>query len=204
MALPITKEQAYTAARWMKSNFSPSITSAVEGSPFSADLICAIACQETAYFWLSFIKELPAEEVLKRCVLDASGDFPNTKRSAFPRNTAAFRDKYGDEVTSQLIEEANLTRKLRGFKPEQWVYKGYGIFQYDLQYIKDDGDFFLKRQWYDFQYCLDRALLELKRKYARTNDLWAAVKAYNGSGSSATAYANNVMQYAQYCSEIDF
>jgi hypothetical protein len=34
--------------------------------------------------------------------------------------------------------EANDTRKLRGFGPQHWVYKGYGLFQYDLQ-IRENG-----------------------------------------------------------------
>ncbi len=127
MSLPITKEQAHTATHWMKSNFSDSISRAVQGTPFSVDLICAIACQETAYFWLSFIK-LPVEEVLKRCVLDASGDFPGTKRSAFPRNTAAFRERYGNEVTDQLIAEANLTRSSGVLSPSNGYIKDMEYF----------------------------------------------------------------------------
>jgi hypothetical protein len=105
----------------MKSNFIHPIEEAVSGTPFSTDLICAIACQETAYFWLSFIKNLTVDGVLARCVLDASGDYPNTRRSAFPKNTQAFQARYGETFTQMLIEEANKTRQLRGFGPQQWV-----------------------------------------------------------------------------------
>ena len=80
-----------------------------------------------------------------RCVLDANGDYPGTKRSAFPTNTAAFRKQYGAEL-DMLISEANATRKLRGFGPQQWVYEGYGFFQYDLQSVKTDGAFFRERK----------------------------------------------------------
>jgi len=56
MSLPITQKQAYTVAEWMKSNFGPAINNAVNGTPFSADILCGIACQETAYFLASIAK----------------------------------------------------------------------------------------------------------------------------------------------------
>src|SRR5437762_899488 len=85
MSLPITQKQAYTVAEWMKSNFGPAINNAVNGTPFSADILCGIACQETAYFWLPLLKRLSAKEILARCVLDANGDYPGTKGGHFPR-----------------------------------------------------------------------------------------------------------------------
>lgn len=202
MTLPITRNQAYTAAKWIKQNFGGKVADATGGTPFDSDLLCGIACQETAYFWLNFIDTLPVDDVVARCVLDASGDYPGTRRSAFPVNTAAFVQKYGQEQADVLIAEANATRALRGFSPASWVYKGYGLYQYDLQYVEDDPDFFFQKKWYDFDECLGRVMHELTEKYAQSEDLWAAVKAYNGSGSSATEYANNVMQYRQYCSEV--
>ena len=202
MSLPITKDQAHKAAKWMKTNFAGDIRSAVAGTPFTVDIVCGIACQETAYFWLSFISRLPVEEVLARCVLDASGDFPDTRRSAFPRNTEAFRARYGDEFTEMLIAEANKTRRLRGFGPQRWVYKGYGIYQYDLQFVTSDEAFFRRKQWYSYAECLKRLMKELREKYRAQGDLWKAIRAYNGSGPSATSYANNVIQFARYCSEV--
>jgi hypothetical protein len=202
MSLPITKKQAFKAARWMKNNYGSKIDLATRGKPYDTNVICAIACQETAYFWLSFIRKLSADEVLARCVLDASGDYPGTKRSAFPRNTKAFRKKFGKEKTNLLISEANLSRNLRGFKDKDWVYKGYGIFQYDLQYVKSDPVFFFEKQWYQFDSCLDKVIYELDYKYKIYKNLWKTIKAYNGSGRSATKYANNVTQYIKYCSEV--
>lgn len=202
MSLPITREQAHKAARWVKQNFAGPMASAVKKTPFSVDLLCGITCQETAYFWLNFIASLSPAEVLARCVLDASGDFPDTRRSAFPRNTAAFSKRYGDEFTNLLIDEANKTRALRGYGPKQWVYKGYGIYQYDLQAVVDDEPFFSDRKWYNFDECLDRVLRELQEKYKKFPDIWKAVRAYNGSGDAATAYANNVMQFTAYAREV--
>jgi hypothetical protein len=203
MSLPITKKQAYKAAEWMKTNFGNSIHQAVADTPFSVEIVCGIACQETAYFWLSLVDYLPVDNILARCVLDASGDYPGTDRSVFPSNTAEFRHHYGDEFTNMLITEANITRKLRGFGPKDWVYKGYGIYQYDLQYVLEDEQFFREQQWYKFDECLKRLMNELNEKYKTQKDIWKTVRAYNGSGASATGYANNVIQFAQYCSEVN-
>ena len=202
MPLPITRDQAHRVARWMKDNFGDAIQAAVAGTPFSLDIACAIACQETAYVWIHFLDHLSTDQILARCVFDASGDFPGTHRNPFPRNTAAFRQKYGDEFTQMLIDEANETRALRGFGPKDWVYKGYGIYQYDLQHVTSNEAFFRQKQWYQHERCLDMLMRELREKYAAQHDLWKAIRAYNGSGPSATAYANNVIQFAHYCAEV--
>jgi hypothetical protein len=114
----------------------------------------------------------------------------------------AFHQRYGDAFTQDLIGEANQTRALRGLPAASWVYKGYGIFQYDLQYVGADTAFFQQKQWGEFQACLDRALSELKTKYAHYKDLRTTVRAYNGSGPSAEAYADDVMTLLAWCSEV--
>lgn len=195
---PIGADQARRGSRLLKQLHGPEIEAAIKDTEFSVDNICGIACQETAYFWLKLVDDgkLDPKDICGRCVLDASGDYPGTERSAFPRNTAAFRDVYGDERTQLLIDEANLTRKLRDYPPKEWVYKGYGIFQYDLQFVKDDPDFFFDKQWYDFSACLDRVMRELRRTWAAHGNLHDAIRAYNGSGSRAEVYAQNVIAYS--------
>lgn len=200
--LPINHAQALKVARFMKTQFGAAMKDAAAGTPFSVDLLCGIACKETAIFWVGLIDTLAVNKIVERCVFDANGDFPGAPRSAFPRNTAAFRERYGDAFTAMLIDEANQTRALRNYGPKQWVYKGYGIFQYDLQYVVSDEAFFRQKQWYSFDTCLAKAVSELKKKYAITGDLWRAVKAYNGSGPRATEYANHVMQYAEWCATV--
>ena len=201
--LPITKKQAQKAAQWMKSNYKTAMVKAVAGTPFSIDHICAIGCQETAFLWLNWIDKLTPDEVLGRCIGDASGDFPNTQRSAFPKNTAAFKAKYDAGFAKMLIDEANKTRQLRGMNPREWVYKGYGIYQYDLQHVVNDEAFFRQKKWYNYSDCLLHVMKELKQKYAVHKNIWKALKGYNGSGARATEYANNVTQFTQYCSEVD-
>ena len=199
---PISQAQAVQAITWLKSNFGQQIADAVKDTHYLVDNICGIACQETAYFWLNFIDTLSPQDICARCVLDASGDAPDTHRSAFPRNTDAFRNTYGPERTQMLIDEANLTRKLRKFQPQNWVYKGYGIFQYDLQFVEVDPDFFFQKRWYDFSACLDRVMRELRRTWTQYGDIFDAIRAYNGSGHSASVYAQNVLAYSGFAGDV--
>lgn len=63
-ALPITPQQAVTCARWMRRQFGDKMVSATAGTPFSAALLSAMVCQETAYFWLGLVDRLTPAEVL--------------------------------------------------------------------------------------------------------------------------------------------
>jgi hypothetical protein len=114
---------------------------AVESKTYRVKHLCAIVCRETAYKWLKWTDQHDVETIMARCVFDASGDVPGTRRGAFPVNTAAFRARYGNQFTKLLIEEANETRRMQGLLDKSWVYKGYGIFQYDLQNVRTDEAF---------------------------------------------------------------
>jgi len=203
MPLPLTKAQAIKCIGWLKSNFKPALQAAVAGTPFTIDTLCGIACQETANVWYSWIGRKTPDEILKLCVFDASGDFPGTQRSAFPRNTAAFRAKYGDDFTNMLIAEANASRKMRNLPARDWVYKGYGIFQYDLQHVVADEVFFRQKQWYTMANCLQKGMLELNRKWKEQGgDMFKTIRSYNGSGPRAQEYANNVTIFISYSQEV--
>jgi hypothetical protein len=198
--LPISLKSAREATNWLMTNFGASVRSATDNTPFSSALLCGIACQETAYFWLPLVKKkgktVAPDEVVARCVLDASGDAPKARRRAFPRNTAAFRAKYDRSFADMLVEEANATRALRGLRAKDWIYKGYGIFQYDLQFVTEDESYFRFRQWHDFQACVNRVIKELTSIYDRNGGkLWEAVRAYNGAGQAARNYRDNVKEF---------
>jgi hypothetical protein len=193
---PITNRQAVRACVWLKQNFLPQMTAATTDTEFSPDLLCAMACQETAYRWLKWMDQ-GVETVLRSCVLDGSGDVPDTTRNAFPKNTAAFREKYGDEFTELLVAEGNFMRSLLGWSPVTWLYKGYGIFQYDLQFVTDDEAYFRNKLWHSFEECLARVMAELKASGQGSPDLWTTVRKYNGSGPRAVEYANNVIHFFQ-------
>lgn len=186
----------------MVDNFDEKLATAIKGTVFKKKHLCAIVCQETAYVWLGWLKKLDAPQILGRCVFDASGDASGTSRSAFPKNTAAFEEKFGKDFTTELIDEANATRKLRGYGDKKWVYKGYGLFQYDLQAVLTDEAFFRDKKWYSFDACLANAMSELKKKYAATGDIWKAIKAYNGSGPKADQYMKNVKAFTKDCAAV--
>ena len=198
--LPISLTSARKATNWLMKHFGASIQSATNGTPFSPALLCGIACQETAYFWLPMITRrdsvITPDEIVARCVLDASGDAPKSSRSAFPKNSAAFRAKYDRPFADMLVEEANATRALRGYSPKNWIYKGYGIFQYDLQFVTEDEDYFRFKRWYDMDVCVNHVIKELTPIYTRNGrNLWEAVRAYNGSGPAARKYRDNVKEF---------
>jgi hypothetical protein len=191
---PLSEEQVGRVKDWMMRNFGAHIMKAAANSPFDVDLICAIACKETACEWLPWMDDTPPDEILARCVFDASGDVPGHPRHAHPCDTAEFRKIFGDDLAEMLIAEANMTRRKRKMDDAKIVYKGYGIFQYDLQNIFDDPDFFRKKLWYRMDDCLDRLFRLLRVKWeAADRDLENAVCRYNGSGCDAFDYAKQVM-----------
>jgi hypothetical protein len=194
--LPLTRKEARRAARWLLTHFGAALHAACAGKPYVARHLIAIAVQETATKWLPWIDTLSPKDVLRHCVFDASGDYPGTRRSAFPQTTHVFRRRYGEALTARLIEAANCGRRLQGWRDKPWIYKGYGLFQYDLQHIATDEGFFRNELWADFGACLERACRVLDEKLAaRNGDLWLAIRAYNGSGPAATRYMQNVQVF---------
>lgn len=196
------RDLAHGVTRWLLTNFGPELNDAVRGSVLTPPLLCAIACREAGMYWLPLTPHPPAAEILGLCVYDASGDVAGAPRNVFPVNTAQFRLAYGDAFTAMLIGEANKARAARGLSPASIVYKGYGIFQYDLQFVRTgDEDFFRSKRWYSFSECVTRAAEELKKNYQRTGDIQEAVRAYNGSGPRAEQYARDVMRLLPFCEE---
>ena len=212
MELPISRKQAVQASRWLKDNFGTKINAAVQGTAFTIDHVCGIACQETAYRWLGWLDDgLSIGDILGACVLDGSGDVKDSTRSAFPKNTAAFRARYGDTFTNLLIAEGNKMRRLMGWGPVNWIYKGYGIFQYDLQFVKEDEAYFRERKWHDFDVCLRMLMGELKTTWAwvqvnhsgksKAERIRLAIRKYNGAGPRAEAYSHNVIFFTEAAAE---
>jgi hypothetical protein len=199
MPLPISIKQAKATATWLKTHFSAEMAAVATTPPIDADVLCAIACQEAACYWLEWTTHLSPAEVLAHCVFDASGDVQGAPRTAKPVNTAQCRKDFGDAFTDDMIAEANAMRALRGMKPAKIVYKGYGFLQYDLQYAYTDLDFFAKHQWRDFTQCARRAVDELNKNYKKYKDLRTAIRAYNGQGAKAEQYAENVMEFLDAC-----
>jgi hypothetical protein len=203
MNLPLSKEQVTKGAVWMHTNFAPQIASAISEKPYSAAILCAIACKETGFIWIQRTSMTPAT-LLPLLIGDASGDVADAPRNAFPQNTAEFRAKFGETFADALIAESNNARALRGLHPAHIVYKGYGIFQYDLQHVSTDEAFFRNRLWHQIDGCLDRLTRELDGCFraAPRGNIHDAVRRYNGSGPAAEIYADHVMAFADFCTGI--
>ncbi|WP_191083615.1 hypothetical protein [Roseococcus microcysteis] len=200
MTLPLQQAAVLKGQAWLRAHFEAALQTAVQGTPATVPMLCAIALIETHNIWLGRIGKHSPETLLRCCVGDASGDVQGHPRSAFPTNTAAFRERFGDEFTEMLIGEANAARALRGLPPSNMVYKGYGIFQYDLQYVLKDPDFFRERQWYSMEACARKAVQELVVKFkASGGEVRGALRRYNGSGKKAEAYADVAMQFLAWC-----
>jgi hypothetical protein len=194
--LPISVEQAKKASSWLIHNFENQIREHIAGTLLDVHLVCAIACKETAYKWIHWIDTYDANTILARCVFDSSGEpeFPGATRSAFPKNRIVFAQKYGSELLKLLVEESNKTRRMQGWHDAPYLYKGYGIFQYDLQNIVTDETFFRNKLWYNMSDCMQRLVMEINSKTRLASNLHSILKAYNGAGEKAEKYANQVIE----------
>jgi hypothetical protein len=159
--MPTLKEDI----RWFKSQFKTQVEAAIAGTPFSLDLVTAIAIQETRYIWGRLYKSMPVSEVLKLCVGDTI-DAPN--RSAFPKTKARLLSVPKGAEMFAIAREAlvAMAAYVPGYKsvaknPDKFCH-GFGIFQYDLQFFIDNPNFFLEKRWYSFDKCLEALMGELK------------------------------------------
>lgn len=144
--------------RWFKQQFKTKMETILRNTPFSVDMLTAIALQETGYIWGALRETQPLEEILKVCVGDTL-DTPN--RSAFPKNKAELLSApRGDDMFAiarealEHVGQYNATyRRVAARNPNKFC-RGFGIFQYDLQFFRGNQDFFLEKRWYDFDECL--------------------------------------------------
>ncbi len=155
------------AIQWFKKTFNKHLQAAVRGTPFSVDMLAAIAQQETGYIWGPLVdKKLSRGKILALCVgdtLDADKGrkaFPKTKSDllAAPRGAKMFA------ISRQaLVEMAKYVPGYAGAvrNPDKFCH-GFGIFQYDLQYFQEDPAFFLQKKWKDFAVCAAKCVEELK------------------------------------------
>ena len=152
--------------RWFKTNFQDKINAAIAGTPFTLDLMTALACQETGEIWPILRQtDLSLDRILALCVGDTL-DAPN--RSAFPRNKAALvAEDRGQEMfdiaREALVEMAQFIDSYKGAasNPNKFCH-GYGMFQFDLQFFKTEPDYFLEKRYAKFAETLGKALSELE------------------------------------------
>jgi hypothetical protein len=151
--------------RWFKQQFHEKINAAVAGTPYTLDFMTALACQETGEVWPILRKQnLSVDRILELCVGDTIDG-----RSVFPRSKAELvaapnGQKMFDIARAALVDMAQFITSYKGMaaQPDKFCH-GYGIFQYDIQFFKDeDPDYFLQRRYTSFDASLGKALDELK------------------------------------------
>jgi hypothetical protein len=149
---------------WFKGQFGARIVERLIGTPYSLDLLTAIAIQETFSIWGNMIGKLPTAEILKLCVGDTL-DAPS--RSAFPVSKSALiaagdGHRMFDIAHDALVRMAKHVPSYRNVAQKAHKFcHGFGIFQYDLQHFKTNPGHFLNLGWHDFDRCLDLCVQEL-------------------------------------------
>jgi hypothetical protein len=153
---------------WFKQNFQSDIQAAIASTGFTVDFMVALACQETGEVWpILRHKPLTRDRIVALCVGDTidstggRGAFPTTKGEllAQPNGQAMF-----DIARQGLIDMATQTNSgpyLHAAQNPNKFCHGFGVFQYDIQFFKDDPQYFLQKKYEKFGETLGKALTEL-------------------------------------------
>jgi hypothetical protein len=160
--MPDTKDM-----RWFKQNFHTKIEPALQGLPFTLDLLTALACQETGEVWPILRKQqLSVERILELCVGDTLDS--DKGRSAFPKTKADLVARPNGQQMFDIARQALVdmaafinSYKAAASRPNKFCH-GFGIFQFDLQFFKTEPDYFLQKRYADFDSCLQKCLGELR------------------------------------------
>jgi len=151
---------------WMKKNFGAKIDAGVKNTPITKELVFAIGIQETFYIWAKMYKTSTPEDVLAICVGDTI-DFPK-RSSAWPKNRAeleaAPKGKDMFKVARAALERiAKVNSGYKGaFKNPNKFCHGFGMFQYDIQFLRAEPDFFLSSRWATWEGTFGKGMVELK------------------------------------------
>ena len=157
---------------WFKQNFHAEIATAIAGTPFTLDLIVALACQETGHIWSKLRKKagFTVPRILALCVGDTIDFNPTTGkgRKAFPKTKAALLTKPRGADMFKIARKGleDMAQHIPGFpvsNPNKFCH-GYGMFQYDLQFFLEDPDYFLEKRYEKFSETLGKAISELTAK----------------------------------------
>jgi hypothetical protein len=156
---------------WFKQTFHRDIESAVADTPFSLDMVTAIAAQETGHIWGTLWDKLSLDDLLAICVGDTLD--ADKGRAAFPKTKTDLVAAPRGEEMFQLAHEAlvKMAKHVPGFasvaKQAHKFCHGYGIFQYDLQFFKKDPTYFLEQRWRAFDASLAKCIEELRAAMGR-------------------------------------
>ena len=183
--------------RWFHAEFAAPVAASVSGTPFRPELIMSIAVKEVGYLVQRMrAAGLATEQILIRCV----GDTMQRSADKFPSDRVDLEDEPQGEQMFQIAREAlaavaefsNSYRRVYEETPDAFC-RGFGIFQYDLQFYLEDPAFFLGRQWGSFQPCLTRFLQELYDALARNR--WRGRQSLSFEEDVGIAIAYNAGRY---------
>jgi hypothetical protein len=148
---------------WFKERFGSRMREATAGTPFTASFLTGLAVTETYYLWGSSLPPMATADLLELCV----GDTIPT-RSAFPRDReallAAPRGRRMLQLARDALVKASTYNPLLASAvrdPNRFVHT-FGVFARDLQFFVTDPEFFLQKQWRDFNACLRHLMPELR------------------------------------------
>jgi hypothetical protein len=153
---------------WFKTQFHARVQPVLVGTPLTLDFITALACQETGEIWPILRKKALSEaQILALCVgdtIDASGG-----RVAFPKDKADLLAQPNGAYMFDIARQAllDMAKYISAYaaaaaKPYKFCH-GFGMFQRDLQFFRDDPQYFLQRRYEQFDETLGYCMGELKR-----------------------------------------
>lgn len=126
---------------WFRREFGTTVVAKVSGTAFDLSLLASVAFKETGYLWArAHAKDLNTSEILALCVGDTK------RRKKFPADRADLESvPRGNELflvardaldrVSALSESYARARR----SPDAFC-RGFGIFQYDLQFCKEEPE----------------------------------------------------------------
>lgn len=152
---------------WFKTQFEPAIQAAIGGTPLTVDFLTAIACQETGFAWSAMRrKNLPLDRIVALCVGDTLD--ADKGRKAFPQTRADLEAVPRGKDMFAIARQAllDMAQHVPGYeaaarRPSKFCH-GFGVFQLDLQFFRSEPDYFLNRDYENFDNSLDRCLRELQ------------------------------------------
>jgi hypothetical protein len=154
--------------RWFKRQFHSEIERAVAGSPFDLDMMTALACQETGEIWPILRKKngLSVNKIVALCVGDTLDS--NRGRSAFPKTKRALLAAESGQEMFDIARKAlvDMSAYIPGYRGaahnSNKFCHGFGVWQYDLQFFKEDPQYFLEKRYEQLGETLRKALEELE------------------------------------------
>lgn len=152
---------------WFKTQFESPIQAVIAGTPLTVDFLAAIACQETGSMWGTMRrKNMAVDRIMALCVGDTLD--ADKGRVAFPQTRADLEAAPRGNEMFAIARQAlvDMAQQVPGYeavakRPSKFCH-GFGVFQLDLQFFRQDPEYFLNRHYEKFDRSLDRCVRELK------------------------------------------